>query len=152
MERNSLGYETAWRSAVPAAVAGILAWTLFCLIGWALVSLGGTLLEAVVEILFFWLPPLADALQFAVRFLASLGGGVVGVVWAIGAAIVAFGTYLLSQGDGVSFTYRETAFYGPGRTTTQSDRSPGGRPMKDVTPPRNGDDRSPSDGPYLPPR
>lgn len=135
MNRSAAGFDEGWRAVLPAATAGVLAWTLFCLIGWAAVTLGGTLLEAIIEIFFFWAPPLSDALQAVVHFLAGLGSGVVGIAWAIGAAVIALGAYALRYGDGVTFTYRETIFRGPGRTAWPDERS-----MKDVTPPRGNRD------------
>jgi hypothetical protein len=132
------------REFIASAVVAIAGWTLFCLIGWLLIAFGGAVIETFVEIVFFWFPGLADALQAVVRFLSSIGGGVIAAVWALGAATIGFGTWLLRHGDGTVFVYRESAYYGPNHSP-RSNWSPGDPPMKDVTPPRE-DDQPPRDG------
>src|SRR5262245_14196620 len=98
------------REVIAGAVVALAMWTLFCLIGWAAISLGGAVIVAIIEIVLFWLPGLADALQAVVRFLSGLGGGVVGVIWALGVAAIALGTWILRHGDGTGFVYRESWF------------------------------------------
>jgi hypothetical protein len=144
------------RAVVANAVVAVSMWTLFCLVAWGAVAFGGAVIEAAIEIVLFWLPGFADFLQAIVRFLSGLGGGVVGLVWALGAATIAFGTWILRHGDGTGFVYRETAYYGRGRAHHAGWQTTS-RPMKDVTPPLADEDDDigpppPPDRRRLPPR
>jgi len=119
------------------ALAAFALWSLFGLIAWGVVSLGGDLLRAASPLIFFGHPDATAIADSASRVLTAMGSGVVAFVWLAGSAVLLIGTLMLRTLSGSAtinvrhFEFRQAA-----------------RPMKDVTPPRG---REPDDRPRLPP-
>lgn len=120
------------------ALAAFAVWSLFGLIAWGVVSLGGDLLRAASPLLFFGHPDGPAIAESASRVLTAMGGGVVAFVWLAGSAVLLLGTLML-RALGTTATVRVQRFE---FRDTQ-------RPMKDVTPPRQPE--FPDDRRRLPP-
>lgn len=130
--------------ALPRFVVGLFAalialWSLFCLGLYAAVGFSSEMMRAVVS----WFGAL-PGLDWLVAVLAAAGGTIVFLAWFFGTVVLAGLAWMAHRaGSGTVFVYSQTRHdawrEGPGWD----------RPMKDVTPPRDGADPARRDPPPL---